>query len=106
MSGAARLLQSPAEASALQDGDIIVADVTSPDWDPLLKRCGGIITNRGGRTSHAAIVARELGVPAVVGTMEATKKITDGQIITLSCCEGRTGFVYEGKASFDHRGGG
>lgn len=95
--GIARILHSPADASKLQPGEIVVTDITSPDWDPILKQAGGIITNKGGRTSHASIVARELGVPAVVGCGEATEKISDGSIITISCCEGRMGFVYEGK---------
>lgn len=98
--GIARVLQSPAEAEKLQDGEIIVTDLTSPDWDPVMKKAGAIITNKGGRTSHASIVARELGVPAVVGTGNGTGTITDGEYITVSCCEGRTGFVYKGKAVY------
>ncbi|MBN9385597.1 MAG: phosphoenolpyruvate synthase [Chitinophagaceae bacterium] len=101
--GRARLLTSPDEADQLKDGEIIVTDVTSPDWDPLLKRAAAIVTNKGGRTSHAAIVARELGVPAIVGAEDATEKIKDGDAITVSCCEGRTGFVYEGKASWSEK---
>ncbi|MCF4101155.1 phosphoenolpyruvate synthase [Gillisia sp. M10.2A] len=99
--GTARLLSSPLEASRLKKGDIIITDTTSPDWDPLLKNAGAIVTNRGGRTSHAAIVARELGVPAVVGTNTATNAIKDGDLITISCAEGKTGFVYSGKLDFD-----
>jgi len=99
-SGRARLLASPGEAVQVEEGDIIVTDVTSPDWDPVLKKAGAIVTNRGGRTSHASIVARELGVPAIVGAAGATEKIRDGEIITVSCCEGRTGFVYNGKAAW------
>ncbi len=98
--GTARLLKSPKDSYKLQEGDIIITDVTSPDWDPLLKKAGAIITNRGGRTSHAAIVARELGVPAVVGTNSATQGIKEGQTITVSCAEGKTGYVYEGALSF------
>ena len=71
--------------------------MTSPDWDPILKNAAAIITNKGGRTSHASIVARELGVPAIVGCGNATEKIKDGEMITVSCCEGKTGYVYEGK---------
>lgn len=97
--GVARLLHSPIEGQKLKEGEILVTENTSPDWDPLLKRSGAVITNRGGRTSHAAIVARELGVPAVVGTNDATKKIKNGQEITVSC-EGKTGFVYNGKLEF------
>jgi pyruvate,water dikinase len=99
-SGAARILQSPKDADKLQNGEIVVTDLTSPDWDPILKRAGAIITNKGGRTSHASIVAREIGVPAIVGCGDATEKITDGEVITVSCCEGKTGFVYEGKLKF------
>jgi len=98
--GIARILQSPQEANKLNPGEIVVTDLTSPDWDPILKNAAAIITNKGGRTSHASIVARELGVPAVVGCGNATEKIPDGEMITVSCCEGKTGFIYEGKLSF------
>ena len=98
--GKARVLHSTSEAEKLQQGEIVVTDVTSPDWDPILKKAAGIITNKGGRTSHASIVARELGVPAIVGTGNATERINDGEWITLSCCEGRTGFVYKGKVEY------
>ena len=98
--GIARILQSPEESDKLQPGEIIVTDLTSPDWDPILKNTAAIITNKGGRTSHASIVARELGVPAIVGCGNATEKITDGEMITVSCCEGKTGFVYKGKLNF------
>lgn len=99
--GKARIIQSPVEARLLQPGEIIITDTTSPDWDPLLKKAAAIITNKGGRTSHASIVARELGVPAVVGCGTATETISDGQDITVSCCEGRTGFVYGGKLKYE-----
>ena len=99
-SGRARILQSPAEADKLQEGDIVVTDLTSPDWDPVLKRSGGIITNKGGRTSHASIVARELGVPAVVGCGNATEVIRDGEEITVSCCESKVGKVYRGRLDY------
>jgi len=98
--GIARILQSPEESNKLQPGEIIVTDLTSPDWDPILKNAAAIITNKGGRTSHASIVARELDVPAIVGCGNATEKITDGEMITVSCCEGETGFVYKGKLDF------
>ncbi len=98
--GTAKILESPKDSYKLHEGDIIVTDVTSPDWDPLLKKAGAIITNRGGRTSHAAIVARELGVPAIVGTNSATRGIKDGQTITVSCAEGKTGYVYDGALEF------
>lgn len=98
--GIARILQSPAESAKLKPGEIVVTDVTSPDWDPILKNSAAIVTNKGGRTSHASIVARELDVPAVVGCGDATEKIKDGQMITVSCCEGKTGFVYADKLDF------
>lgn len=98
--GVARILHSPDEAEKLQAGEIIVTDTTSPDWDPILQKASAIITNKGGRTSHASIVARELGVPAIVGCDNATKEIIDGDIITVSCSEGKTGFVYKGKLNF------
>lgn len=98
--GIARILHSPADGSKLKKGEIVVTDLTSPDWDPILKNAVAIITNKGGRTSHASIVARELGVPAIVGTGDATENIKDGELITVSCCEGKTGFVYEGKIKY------
>ncbi|HEX5654967.1 MAG TPA: phosphoenolpyruvate synthase [Chitinophagaceae bacterium] len=97
IAGIARILQSPADAGKLKKGEIIITDITSPDWDPILKEAAAIVTNKGGRTSHASIVARELGVPAIVGCGDATEKITDGEWITVSCCEGRTGYIYKGK---------
>jgi pyruvate,water dikinase len=99
-SGTARILHSPNEAGKLQAGEIIITDTTSPDWDPLLQKASAIITNKGGRTSHASIVAREMGVPAIVGSGDATDKIKDGELITVSCSEGKTGFVYRGKLNF------
>lgn len=101
--GAARILSHPGESEKLNPGDILIAENTSPDWDPLLKKAGGVITDRGGRTSHAAIVARELGVAAVVGTDKATQTITDGETITVSCAEGKTGFVYRGALKFSEK---
>ncbi len=98
--GVARILHSPQQAGALQPGEIVVTDITSPDWDPVLKTAGAIVTNQGGRTSHASIVARELGVPAVVGTGNATQRIRDGEEITVSCAEGKTGFIYRGRLAF------
>ena len=99
-SGKARLLRSPQEAHLLQEGEVLVTDITNPDWDPIMKRAAAIVTNKGGRTSHAAIVARELGTVAIVGTGDATDKIHDGDEITVSCSEGKTGFVYAGKAAW------
>ncbi len=102
-SGKARILHSPGESGKLNPGEIVVTDITSPDWDPILKNASAIITNKGGRTSHASIVARELGVPAIVGCGNATDQIADGQIITASCCEGKTGFVYEGQLKYNEK---
>ncbi|HLK29640.1 MAG TPA: phosphoenolpyruvate synthase [Puia sp.] len=98
--GVARILASPKDADKLKQGEIVVTDITSPDWDPILKNAAAIVTNKGGRTSHASIIARELGVPAIVGTGDATDVISDGEIITVSCCKGKTGFVYEGKLAY------
>ncbi|MGB3776741.1 MAG: phosphoenolpyruvate synthase [Tunicatimonas sp.] len=102
-SGKARILHSPKESDKLQKGEILVTERTDPDWDPILKKAAGIITDQGGRTSHAAIVAREVGVAAIVGSMNATKTIKDGQEITISCAEGDTGIVYEGRLSWDEQ---
>lgn len=94
--GKARILHSPKESDTLQQGEILITEKTDPDWDPILKKAAGIITDQGGRTSHAAIVAREIGAAAIVGCINATKVIEDGQEITISCAEGTTGIVYEG----------
>jgi pyruvate,water dikinase len=99
--GQAKILGSPGEIDELQPGQILVTDLTSPDWDPVMKKASAFITNKGGRTSHASIIARELGVPAIVGTTNGTEKIRDGEMITVSCCEGETGFVYEGKLKYE-----
>jgi len=103
VSGIARVLESPTEAHKLQAGEILVTDITNPDWNIVLKKASVIITNKGGRTSHAAIVARELGVAAVVGTTNATTKIKDGQLITVSCAEGDEGRVFEGKLNWEEK---
>ncbi len=95
-SGKAQIIKSVDEINRFKEGSILVTETTDPDWVPIMKKAAGIITDHGGRTSHAAIVSRELGVPAVVGTGDATKKIKDGQEITLSCAEGDTGYVYKG----------
>lgn len=94
--GRVRKLDSPAQAHLLQPGEVLVTDITNPDWDPVLKRASAIVTNKGGRTSHAAIVAREMGTVAVVGAINATEVLQDGQLITVSCAEGRTGKIHEG----------
>jgi len=100
-SGCARILSSPAEADKLKRGDILVTDITSPDWDPIMKKVAGIVTNKGGRSSHAAIIARELGAVAIVGTEDATQTIKDGEVITLSCVEGKSGLVYRGRCLWE-----
>lgn len=99
--GKARVILDPRAIAALRPGEILVTEITDPDWEPIMKTAAGIVTDRGGRTSHAAIVARELGVPAVVGAGDATARIADGETITLSCAEGETGRVYEGTVAFD-----
>lgn len=98
--GKARLLRSPQEAHLLEEGEVLVTDITNPDWDPIMKRAAAIVTNKGGRTSHAAIVARELGTTAIVGCGNATDKIHDGDLVTVSCAEGKTGYIYAGKADW------
>lgn len=95
-SGPVRLVKSAAEMDTVRDGDVLVTDMTDPDWEPVMKRAGAIVTNRGGRTCHAAIIARELGIPAVVGCGDATRVLKEGKPVTVSCAEGDTGFVYRG----------
>ncbi|MGB5133484.1 MAG: phosphoenolpyruvate synthase, partial [Steroidobacteraceae bacterium] len=101
--GAARIITSAREISRVQPGDVLVSDMTDPDWEPVMKRASAIVTNRGGRTCHAAIIARELGIPAVVGCVNATARIKDGQPVTVSCAEGDTGVVYEGQLDFERQ---
>ena len=98
--GAVRVIASPAEMHRVQPGDVLVTDMTDPDWEPVMKRAAAIVTNRGGRTCHAAIVARELGIPAVVGSGDATSVLKDGEAVTVSCAEGDTGLVYAGRLRF------
>ena len=100
-SGVVRLVKSHHEMNNVAPGDILVTDMTDPDWEPVMKRAAAIVTNRGGRTCHAAIIARELGIPAVVGCETATNILKDGMEVTVSCCEGDTGKVYDGKLSID-----
>lgn len=100
-SGKVRIVSSIKEMDKVQDGDVLVSDMTDPDWEPVMKRAAAIVTNRGGRTCHAAIIARELGVPAIVGCGNATEVLTDGQDVTVSCAEGDTGFIYEGALDFE-----
>ena len=94
--GPVRLVSSPAEMDRVQPGDVLVTDMTDPNWEPVMKRASAIVTNRGGRTCHAAIIARELGIPAVVGCGDATDKLADGALVTVACSEGDTGFIYDG----------
>lgn len=98
--GAVRVLSSIADMHLFNPAEVLVADMTDPDWEPIMKRASAIITNRGGRTCHAAIIARELGIPAVVGTGVATSELSDGQPVTVSCAEGDTGYVYAGVLDF------
>lgn len=100
-SGVARVVRSLEDMNNVQPGDVLVADMTDPDWEPVMKRAAAIVTNRGGRTCHAAIIARELGVPAVVGTGNALDAIEDGQEVTVSCAEGDTGYIYAGILPFE-----
>ena len=94
--GRVRVVKSAALMAEVQPGDVLVADMTDPDWEPVMKRAAAIVTNRGGRTCHAAIIARELGIPAVVGCGDATSVLAEGALVTVACCEGDTGHVYEG----------
>ncbi|KAA6186345.1 phosphoenolpyruvate synthase [Thiohalocapsa marina] len=101
--GKARVVESIRDMEHVQPGDVLVTDMTDPDWEPIMKRAAAIVTNRGGRTCHAAIIARELGVPAVVGCNDATDRITDGAEVTVSCAEGDTGYIYAGALPFEHK---
>jgi pyruvate,water dikinase len=101
--GPARIIKDVKEMSRVRAGDVLVADMTDPDWEPVMKRASAIVTNRGGRTCHAAIIARELGIPAVVGCGDATTAIKEGQPVTVSCAEGDTGYVYDGMLEFDEK---
>ncbi len=99
--GPVKVIQHLSEMDRIQPGDVLVTDMTDPDWEPIMKKASAIVTNRGGRTCHAAIIARELGIPAVVGCGDATERLYEGQEVTISCAEGDTGFVYAGKLAFD-----
>ncbi|WP_428634343.1 phosphoenolpyruvate synthase [Sedimenticola sp.] len=101
--GTAKVVMSLDDMDHVQPGDVLVTDMTDPDWEPIMKRAAAIVTNRGGRTCHAAIIARELGVPAVVGCNDATQHIENGQEVTVSCAEGDTGFIYDGKLDFEYK---
>ncbi|AXH61867.1 phosphoenolpyruvate synthase [Providencia huaxiensis] len=100
-SGVVKVIHNLSEMDRIQAGDVLVTDMTDPDWEPIMKKAAAIVTNRGGRTCHAAIIARELGIPAVVGCGDATDRLHEGQEVTVSCSEGDTGFVYEGKLAFE-----
>jgi pyruvate,water dikinase len=100
-SGTARIIENAKSMNLLQPGEVLVTDMTDPDWEPVMKRAAAIVTNRGGRTCHAAIIARELGIPAVVGCGNATDSIKDGTVVTVSCAEGDEGFVYRGALNFE-----
>ncbi len=99
--GPVRVIQDTDAMDQVQPGDVLVTDMTDPDWEPVMKRASAIVTNRGGRTCHAAIIARELGIPAVVGCGDATNQLKDGQAVTVSCAEGDTGFIYDGDLDFE-----
>ncbi len=99
-SGPVRVVRHASEMNTVQAGDVLVADMTDPNWEPVMKKASALVTNRGGRTCHAAIIARELGIPAIVGSVNATDLLKDGQIVTVSCAEGETGFVYDGAVDF------
>jgi pyruvate, water dikinase len=101
--GMARIIKDVKEMHRVQPGDVLVADMTDPDWEPVMKRAAAIVTNRGGRTCHAAIIARELGIPAVVGCGDATTSIPDGSPVTVSCAEGDTGFIFDGKLDYEEQ---
>lgn len=100
--GKAKVIKDVSEMHRVEPGDVLITDMTDPDWEPIMKRAAAIVTNRGGRTCHAAIIARELGIPAVVGCGDATKSVKDGDEVTVSCAEGDTGFVYQGILPFEH----
>lgn len=102
-SGTVRVVDGLSDMDQVQEGDVLVTDMTDPDWEPVMKRASAIVTNRGGRTCHAAIIARELGIPAVVGCGDATEKLESGDKVTVSCAEGDTGFIYEGLLDFELR---
>lgn len=99
--GRARVLKDPKEMDRFQEGEVLVTETTNPDWEPIMKKAAAIVTERGGRTSHAAIVARELGVPAVVGAVGATRSVPEGEEVTVSCAEGERGVVYRGRLPFE-----
>ena len=102
-SGTAKIIKNINEMHRIQDGDVLISDMTDPDWEPIMKKASAIVTNRGGRTCHAAIIARELGIPAVVGCNNATEKVPDNSAVTVSCAEGDEGFVFDGILEFEEQ---
>lgn len=98
--GPVKVITDLSQMDRIQPGDVLVTDMTDPDWEPIMKRAAAIVTNRGGRTCHAAIIARELGIPAVVGCGNATDILKEGQQVTVSCAEGDTGFIYQDALAF------
>lgn len=100
--GSARVILNIADGDQIKEKDVLITDMTDPDWEPIMSKLSAIVTNRGGRTCHAAIVARELGIPAVIGTENATDVIKDGELVTVSCAEGDTGLVYKGLLKYQH----
>ena len=99
--GPVRIVKDPSEMHAVQPGDVLVADMTDPNWEPVMKRASALVTNRGGRTCHAAIIARELGIPAIVGSVNATELLQDGDMVTVCCSEGETGLVFQGALEYE-----
>ncbi|QDC89365.1 phosphoenolpyruvate synthase [Candidatus Methylopumilus universalis] len=99
--GPVRIVKDPSEMHSVQPGDVLVADMTDPNWEPVMKRASALVTNRGGRTCHAAIIARELGIPAIVGSVNATELLQEGDIVTVCCSEGETGFVFQGALEYE-----
>ena len=99
--GPVKIVNDPADMHLVEPGDILVADMTDPNWEPVMKRASALVTNRGGRTCHAAIIARELGIPAIVGSVNATELLKDGDLVTVCCSEGETGIVYQGELKYD-----
>ncbi|MDC0127297.1 phosphoenolpyruvate synthase [Methylophilaceae bacterium] len=99
--GPVKIVNDPADMHLVEPGDILVADMTDPNWEPVMKRASALVTNRGGRTCHAAIIARELGIPAIVGSVNATELLKDGDLVTVCCSEGETGIVYQGELKYE-----
>jgi pyruvate,water dikinase len=99
--GPVRIVESASQMDKVQAGDVLVTDMTDPNWEPVMKKAAAIVTNRGGRTCHAAIIARELGIPAIVGCGDATETLSEGEEVTASCAEGDTGNIYRGRLDYE-----